>query len=92
MATLALSSFTVCAQNATSKQSQSMATEQLSEYAGLELKIISNVKGDVIPASVPKYKSSQTIQEYKQELRLWAKNHKSLLTEEFLEKLNSKSE
>ncbi len=61
-----------------------------SDYAQMEKKIIQVVKGDVIPASVPKYQPGQSLEDYKVSLRNWTLNNRDLLTDEYLKKLEAR--
>lgn len=61
-----------------------------SDYAEMEKKIIEAVKGDVIPASVPKYTQGQSIEEYRKLLRIWSENNPTLLTDDYLKKLQER--
>jgi hypothetical protein len=61
----------------------------ISDYANMEKKIIESLKGTSIPASVPKFVRGQSIEEYKMSLRSWAKKNTSLLSDDFLQKLNN---
>ncbi len=93
--TLALSVCAVAQNKPALKQATSVTSPKVevkktaklhSDYAEMEEKIIKSVKGDVIPASVPKYIQGQSIEEYRRMLRIWAKNNPTLLSDEYLKK------
>ena len=83
-------SVSMFAQNSTETSTQPIANQIYSDYAGLEQKISKHLKGDVIPASLPKYVKGQTLEEYKDDVRAWGLKHQELLAAEAIEKLKSK--
>jgi hypothetical protein len=65
-----------------------VGNEKVSDYFQFEKKIISWVKGVVIPASVPKHKISQSKSDYALVLLDWAKDNENLLQDKFKAKIS----